>query len=937
MDLELNYGDFQRQLSGIAGTASGLVGKAFKGLGGIIAGAFAVKGLVDFGREAIGLASDLQEVQNVVDVTFGAMAGQVDAWSKDLIESFGLSELSAKRYASTMGAMLKSSGLTGTAIRDMSLNLTQLAADISSFYNLNGDEAFYKVFSGLTGETEPLKQLGINMSVVNMQAYAMSQGIHKSWTEMTQAEQTMLRYGYLMKVTADAQGDFARTSNSWANQTRVLTEQWKIFQGTMGAGFINILAPVVRALNGIIGRLQVAAEYFRAFTELIFGSAAGTSSAASSTAAAIGGMGSVASDTAGSMGDLGDATADAGKDTKKAGKDIKNGLAGFDQLNILTKATADSAADAAAGAAGLAAGLGGGLGDFSLGTATIDTDPIKAQVATFVNDIKAMFAGVGGISLDPLRKSLDGLWDALKPFGKMAGQGLQWFLKNVLFPLSKWTVEKALPAFLDVLAGALRVLDSVIQAFMPAAGWLWDNFLLPLASWTGDTVVNGLLGLAGALNGLSSWINGNQGTLTQGVLIIGAFFAAFKFAEFIAWVGPFVSGLGEMITSSALFTGIVDALTGAISALLSPIGAIIALAGVLIYAFIDLYKESATFREEIQQLGVTWKDALQPLADFVGGVLTDSWTDILQPAITFFLQTLLPQLLSLFKQLWQQVLVPLANFIGTVLKPVFSILADVLSMLWKYVILPLADAVGGVLAEAWKAFYDIMTITVLPIIRKVIDIVTELWKQVLLPLIDMLWSALKPAFETVFDGIKTVIEGLKTTLTGILRFITGVFTGDWGKAWEGVKMVFKGVFDALYGIVKTPLDLIIDAINTMIDGLNSLKIDMPDWMGGKSFGLNISHIPHLAKGGLAYGPTLAMVGDNRGAAADPEVVAPLSKLQGMLGSDNTEVVTVLLQILEALQRQGQTVLQVGETTLAQVVIKSLNNYHRQAGQTLLEL
>lgn len=948
LDLELNHSAFQRQLSGIAGTANNLVGNAFKGLGGIIAGAFAIKGLVDFGREAINLASDLQEVQNVVDVTFREMSADINNWSVGLIDSFGLSELSGKKYASTMGAMLKSSGLAGIQMEGMSKRLTELSADMASFYNLSNQGAFEKVFSGMTGETEPLKQLGINMSVANMEAYALSQGINKAWSSMTQMEQTMLRYNYLMQVTADAQGDFARTSNSWANQVKVMGEQWKIFQGTMGAGFINILAPVLRGLNFLIAKLQIAAAYFKAFTELIFGDAMG--GGAKETSGAIGGMGTAASDASGAMGDMGTAAKDAGKKTKKAGKDVKGSLAGFDQLNTLAKSASgalDDAADGAAGVgAGLGAGMGGGFGDLDLGTPDINVDPVKEKVKGFVADMKQAFGSLTQISLEPLKKSLKGLWEALVPFGKNVGQGLKWLYDKVLVPLSKWTVEKALPAFLDVLSGGIRVLNSIINAFKPGATWLWENFLQPIASWTGGIIVDSLRSLADGLNSLSNWISQNQEMFVNGALLIGGFFAAFKVAGLLVEIVPLLTLLGELVTSGALLSLTLEGIAAAFSAIFSPVTLVAALIGLLVYSFIDLYKESETFRDAITELGQTWQEALQPLADFVGTVLTDAWQQILKPVISYFVQTLLPNLITIFKNLWEKVLVPLGTFIGTVLKPVIVILSDVLMSLWKNVVLPLAKAVGSVLAEAWSSIYQILTKTVIPVVGKIIDVLSWLWKNVINPIITVLWNNLKPAFDTVFKGIGTVIDGLKTTLNGILRFITGVFTGDWGKAWDGVKMVFKGVFDSLYGIVKTPLNLIIDAINAVIRGLNKIQIDVPQWVGKipgvpdgmSSFGFNIKDIPHLAKGGLAYGPTLAMVGDNKGAAADPEVVSPLSTLQGMMDASNQAMVAVLMQILEVLRSGDKTaVFKLNETELGRATIKAINSTQRQAGRTLLDV
>lgn len=177
---------------------------------------------VDFAKEGIELASDLTEVQNVVDVAFGDSSGTINNWAKQAATSFGMSELAAKQYTGTLGAMLKSQGITSDSVVQLSTDLVGLAGDMASFYNIDIETAFEKIRSGMSGETEPLKQLGINMSVANMEAYALAEGIEKPWKKMSQQEQTMLRYNYLLKQTADAQGDFARTSDSYANQQRIM-------------------------------------------------------------------------------------------------------------------------------------------------------------------------------------------------------------------------------------------------------------------------------------------------------------------------------------------------------------------------------------------------------------------------------------------------------------------------------------------------------------------------------------------------------------------------------------------------------------------------------------------------------------------------------------------------------------------------------------------
>src|SRR4030043_660668 len=145
-------------------------------------------------EKSVMLASDLTEVQNVVDTTFGAEAESVTKWADTLLESYGMVKLESMQYVGSMGAMLQSSGLSTKASEDMSKKLVQLTGDMSSFYNLKHDEVWEKIRAGIAGETEPLKSLGINMSVANLEAYALSKGIEKSWKEMSQAEQTTLRY-----------------------------------------------------------------------------------------------------------------------------------------------------------------------------------------------------------------------------------------------------------------------------------------------------------------------------------------------------------------------------------------------------------------------------------------------------------------------------------------------------------------------------------------------------------------------------------------------------------------------------------------------------------------------------------------------------------------------------------------------------------------------
>lgn len=223
-----------------------------------------------------------------------------------------------------------------------------------------------------------------------------------------------------------------------------------------------------------------------------------------------------------------------------------------------------------------------------------------------------------------------------------------------------------------------------------------------------------------------------------------------------------------------------------------------------------------------------------------------------------------------------------------------------------------------------------------------------------------IFTKLLNAVKGVFKGIgkwfkKTFSDafgGVKTILNGIIMFVKSIFTGSWKKAWQGVKKIFKGVWDTLYSVVKAPINLIIGAVNKMtsaiesavnwiIDGINTLSFDVPDWVpgiGGETFGfdldtISIPEIPKLATGGLATAPTLAMVGDNRNAKADPEVISPLSKLQGMLDNGKLdEVLRVLNAILDWLKAYDPVFFgTVDSKVLFKCMQDSNNQYKRKTG------
>lgn len=259
----------------------------------------------------------------MVDVTFPRMSKQVDDFANNAITSFGLSETMAKKFTGTFGAMAKAFGFGEQAAYEMSTTLTGLAGDVASFYNISQDEAYTKLKSVFTGETETLKDLGIVMTQSALDSYALANGYGKVTAKMSEAEKVALRYKFVQDQLSLASGDFIRTADGWANQVRVLKLQFDSLKATIGQGLINVLTPVIQVINRIISKLMSLANAFKAFTEMVTGKKGG-----GGASAATAGMEAMAQ----SADKAGAAAGGAGSAAKKAAKDMKSATTGIDEL-----------------------------------------------------------------------------------------------------------------------------------------------------------------------------------------------------------------------------------------------------------------------------------------------------------------------------------------------------------------------------------------------------------------------------------------------------------------------------------------------------------------------------------------------------------------------------------------------------------------------------
>ena len=470
----------------------------------LAATAFAVDKIIDFSKQAIQLGSDVAEVQNVVDVAFGDMSSAVDEFAQNAITNFGMSELAAKRTASTYMAMASNMGLSQAEAAEMSLTLTGLTGDVASFYNISQELADIKLKSVFTGETETLKDLGIVMTQANLEAFALSQGITKSISAMSQAELVTLRYNFVLDQLSLASGDFIRTQDSWANQTRILSMQWQQFMSIIGEALIQVLLPVVQTLNRIVSALIDMANAFNAAITAIFG---GANTEITQTQDNVGGVSSGIDEAVDNQNALTDATKETNKEQKKS-------IASFDEIN---KLTGNSASGSGGGAGGTA---GSGLSKIETITSNdIVESAAESKILKLIDRFKDAFSpledsfkktfayiseGVGKLT-DVFRdmwndiKSLgpplydwfnNEFMDFLNQFILTAGNVVGGLLDSaamvlsdiwniVIFPtLTKWAVD-ILPLLTNIATQVLSVGDVLFKNVKAVFDMIWQDAIAP--------------------------------------------------------------------------------------------------------------------------------------------------------------------------------------------------------------------------------------------------------------------------------------------------------------------------------------------------------------------------------------------------------------------------------------------------------------------------
>lgn len=704
IDTRVDTKGFGKSINTMQKQVGGLT-SAFGKLGLAITAAFAVKKLIQFGREATELGSDLQEVQNVVDVTFTTMSDKVDEFAKNAAKSAGLSETMAKRYSGTFGAMAKAFGFAENEAFTMSTALTQLAGDVASFYNITQDEAYTKLKSVFTGETESLKDLGVVMTQTALDSFAMAEGYGKTTREMTEQQKVALRYQFVLKQLSAASGDFERTSDSWANLTRVFKLSIESIKANIGQGLINLFTPILKVINSLIERLAVLASSFKAFTELISGNK--STGSVSSVASDLNELQNGYESSAESAEELANATNASDKANKKY-------LSGLDEIRTYTS---QDKADTGIG------GISVDYGNLSQGTDALEESTTAAnafleKMKELANVFKEGFTdGLGDFQprLDSIKESIASIKNSISNILKDAG------------------VQESVQDFVDTFTYSLGQVSGSVTSI-------------------GLTIATNLLG------GISGYLETESPRIKEYLIDmfeIGAGISekAGEFSSAFSYIFESLSNEdGQKITEDiiAIFGNAFMSITELLGQFSLDVTTL------LVNPFVNSKEEIKT----------SFEDLLSGLSEFTSSArkIFDEFFQLLSQLYTEHISPIFEKLIPEMEALYKEHIAPLLTNLGEF----FSEVGDNLSALWNELFKPFIDwfienimpVISPIIEAVGKTFIDVFG-TIFDIISGFVDILSGL--------ISILVGTFTGDWKRVWDGIKSIFVGIWNTLVSVFE------------------------------------------------------------------------------------------------------------------------------------------------------------------------
>ena len=812
---------FSKSFNGIGNAGTQMFNKLAKAAAAFIS----IGALVKFSKQALQLGSDLQEVQNVVDVTFGSMSNAVNEYAQNAITSAGLSETVAKKYMGTFGAMSNQFGFTTEQSYEMARAITQLTGDVASFYNLSSDEAYTKLKSIWTGETETLKEIGVVMTQNALDQYALANGYGKTTAQMTEQEKVALRYAFVQEKLSLASGDFIRTQDSWANQTRVLTLRWQQFMATIGQGLINVLTPLVKMLNVLIGKLQVFANAFKKATSSIFGDA---------NANAGGGTGAAITNMNDGLGNIGTTATDTADSVSKAAKKMKRSLGGMDELNVISNK--DATSDIGSGA-GISDQI---LASSGIGSGVVDSSALSGAEEKAEKITKSAYEW-GVVIGEAINKGLSQIpWASIQEKVNLAMQTVAEFLNGSVDGLDWGLFGSTIgEGFNTILYG----LNTFIEEFN------WANL--------GQGIINGIDGFIASVD-VGAIGKTLENVLSSAIDFMWGAVSNFDYKEAGSKAAELVDNIGLAIENvdwgklGSFFQEGAHKVFGTLRTFVRETdwGE---LTKNVINALVDWLSSINIYQMFGDTLGLLWD---------VGIALVDGLWEGIKAAVVGVGEIL-------YNILVKPIIDGVKNLFG-IHSP-----STVFAEIGGFLVDGLYNGLKGIWNSISSIFNNLKT--------NITTTFTNIWNG-----IKNVFNInnIKTHFNNAVSAIKNVFSSIPTwfkdTFTKAWTNVKNVFSTG-GKIFDGIKdgiaSVFKTVVNGLIGGINKVIAVPFNSINTMLNKIRDVSVAgiEPFKKLIKYNSLSVPQIPQLAQGGWlpANNPQLAIVGDNK---REAEIVAPESKI-----------------------------------------------------------
>lgn len=909
IDTELDNSGFKQGLSGLKSQCNGLK-SVISSIGKTVAVAFSVVAIINFGRESVKAASDLSNamlgLQSIMDGQ-----GRSFSQAQSFIEDYIKDGLVPMQDAVTAYKNLAMRGYDTTQI-EQTMTALKDAATFGRQSSLTMGQAISSATEGLKNENSILvDNAGVTKNVsVMWKEYAQSIGVGVQ--SLTKEQKIQAEVNGILQETKFQTGDAAKAVNTYAGQMSMLSFNFQQLKVAVGNAIIPVVQAVLPAINTIISALTSVANLIAQITTALFGkSTKSAQKAATATNSA-----------ANAQNNLADSTEKANKATDKQ-------LASFDELNILKK---DSAGSSSGESSGSTESGGGAVAEIPVLAGEIGSEvTVSPKVQQAVDFIRGLFENLNK-ALEPTKQALQGLWaeleklggftwqalqdfytnflqpvgewvlgtglpkfieivrdglsqinwenfntalnnlwKALTPFAINVGEGLLWFIDNVLKPLGVWVANEAVPAFLDVLAKAIEALNSIIEALKPLGIWLFDNFLRPIAEWTGGLIVTILNNIADALGEVSHWINNNQSVVQGMTVTIGLFFAAWKVTELLS----FIQQSGGVIAAIRAMT---TAIAGGTLAKIKDKAETVALTAIYAKEFIvNMAQGTAALVKQAAQWVAT---TAAKVADTTATVAHTAASWAASAATTAF----------------GVAMNILTSPITLVILAIAALIAIVVLLVQNW------DTVKAAATACWEKIKEVWNIVANwfkeNVIQPVVVLFTNLWNSITSAASNA-WNSIKQVFQTVATWYyNNVILPVQNFFKGLWDKISGFASDAWNNikktfqnvaSWfdehiiQPVSNGFKGFINNLLSGVENFVNFFIQGINKIIDALNGLSLDVPGFLGGGHIGFDISPISPIQLPRLAQGAVIppnrefmAVLGDQK---SGTNIEAPLSTIE----------------------------------------------------------